>query len=104
MRLVIERKISDDLSATFDFQWRRGSHRKRSQPGRIWRRPSARAAEHSLASKVSGYVPASGTRWIASYKSTSGNALSTVDAFNASPGQADPYLSIFIASRSLAAR
>ena len=36
------------------------------------------------------------TRWITSYKWTSGNALSPVDEFNASPGQLDPYFSIFI--------
>ena len=29
-------------------------------------------------------------------RSTSGNTLSAVDAFNASPGQTDPYLSFFI--------
>jgi hypothetical protein len=52
--------------------------------------------QHSVGTKFAGYIPSSGTRWIASYKWTSGNALSSVDAFNASPGQTDPYLSIFI--------
>jgi hypothetical protein len=96
MRVVIERKISDDLSATFDS----------SNGGAItadalttWQNLAqalGQSRQQSIATKVSGYVPASGTRWIASYKWTSGNTLSTVDAFNASPGQADAFLSIFI--------
>ena len=52
--------------------------------------------QHSVGAKLYGYIPSSGTRWIASYKWTTGNALSAVDAFNASPGQMDPYLSLFI--------
>jgi hypothetical protein len=56
----------------------------------------ATARRHSVAAKFSGQIPGSGTRWIASYKWTGGNTLSTVDSFNTSAGQADPYLSIFI--------
>ena len=96
MRLVIERKISDDLSATFDYS---NGGAVTAEALTTWQNLAqalGQGRQHSLASKVSGYVPASGTRWIASYKWTSGNTLSTVDAFNASPGQADPYLSIFI--------
>jgi hypothetical protein len=96
MRLVIERKISDDLSATFDYS---NGGAVTAEALTTWQNLAqalGQSRQQSLASKVSGYVPASGTRWIASYKWTSGNTLSTVDAFNASPGQADPYLSIFI--------
>jgi len=96
MRLVIERKISDDLSATFDYS---NGGAVTAEALTTWQNLAqalGQSRQHSLASKVSGYVPVSGTRWIASYKWTSGNTLSTVDAFNASPGQADPYLSIFI--------
>jgi hypothetical protein len=52
--------------------------------------------QHSVGTKLYGHIPSTGTRWIASYKWTSGNTLSAVDAFNASPGQTDPYLSLFI--------
>jgi len=96
MRLVIERKISDDLSATFDYS---NGGAVTAEALTTWQNLAqalGQSRQNSLASKVSGYVPVSGTRWIASYKWTSGNTLSTVDAFNASPGQADPYLSIFI--------
>ena len=52
--------------------------------------------QHSLGAKVAGYIPATKTRWVTSYRWTSGNALLPVDSFNASPGQMDPYFSIFI--------
>ena len=96
MRLVIERKISDDLSATFDYSSGGAVTAEALTTWQNLAQALGQSRQHSVASKVSGYVPASGTRWIASYKWTSGNTLSTVDAFNASPGQTDPYLSIFI--------
>lgn len=95
-RLVVERKISDDLTATLDYST--GDAVVADAPG-TWQNLAQRLAtdrEHSLAAKLAGYVPVAGTRWIASYKWTSGNSVSVVDAFDASPGQADPYLSIFI--------
>jgi hypothetical protein len=95
-RVVVERKISDDLAATVDYST--GSAVTADSPG-TWQNLADRLAtsrEHAVAAKVSGYVPRAGTHWIASYKWTSGNSVSVVDAFNASPGQADPYLSIFI--------
>lgn len=96
LRLVIERKISEDLSATFDYS---NGGAVTAESLTTWQNLAqalGQSRQQSMATKVSGYVPTSGTRWIASYKWTSGNTLSTVDAFNASPGQADPYLSIFI--------
>jgi len=95
-RVVVERKISDDLSATVDYS--AGGAIAADSPV-TWQTLSEKLAagrQQSVAAKVSGYVPHAGTRWITSYKWTSGNAVSVVDAFNASPGQADPYLSIFI--------
>ena len=50
----------------------------------------------AAAVKLAGSVPHYKTRWTASYKWTSGAALTPVDIFNASPGESDPYLSIFI--------
>jgi hypothetical protein len=49
-----------------------------------------------VGAKFSGYVPSSGTRWVASYKWTSDSSLLPVDEFNASPGQVDPYFSFFV--------
>lgn len=51
---------------------------------------------HSAAAKVSGTIPRSGTRVIASYRWISGDSLTPVDMFNASAGETDPYLSFFL--------
>jgi hypothetical protein len=51
---------------------------------------------HSVTAKLNGLIPESGTRWVASYKWASSSAVTPVDLFNASPGQADPYFSIVI--------
>jgi hypothetical protein len=51
---------------------------------------------HSVTAKLGGAVPHAGTHWAASYKWTSSSAVTTVDPFNASPGQADPYFSVVI--------
>src|SRR5262249_61805011 len=39
--------------------------------------------------------PRAGLGWLASYKGATGTTLSVVVAFNASPGKAVPYLSLF---------
>lgn len=97
MRLVVQRRINDDLTATVDYA--NGSVAALKAPVNFWQDVAANlttARRHSVATKFSGYIPASHTRWITSYKWTSGNSLSSVDEFNASAGQADPYFSIFI--------
>lgn len=95
-RLLVERNISEELTVTVDYST---GDAVTAESGATWQnlqQSLATSRQHSIATKFAGYIPASGTRWIASYKWTSGNAVSAVDAFNASPGQADPYLSIFI--------
>jgi hypothetical protein len=96
-RVVVQRKISDDLTATLDYST--GQVVSAADASAFWQTLSqtlGATREHSVSTKLNGYIPGSHTHWIASYKWTSGNALSAVDAFNASPGQSDPYLSIFI--------
>ena len=51
---------------------------------------------HQVTAKLNGLIPSTGMRWVASYKWASSNAVTPVDLFNASPGQADPYFSIVI--------
>jgi len=95
-RFVVQRKISDDVTVTVDYS--SGSVVTAEAPS-TWQNLAQSLStrrEHAVATKFAGFIPTSGTRWIASYKWTSGNALSAVDAFNSSPGQTDPYLSIFI--------
>jgi hypothetical protein len=96
-RVVLERKLLDDLTATFDYS-NGGAVTAASLPG-TWQNLAqslGTSREQSVGAKIAGHVHASGTRWIASYKWTSGNTVSVVDVFNASPGQSDPYLSVFI--------
>lgn len=51
---------------------------------------------HSLAAQLSGTVPHANTQLRASYRWTSGEALTPVDWCNVSPGRAEPFLSLLL--------
>ena len=95
MRIVLQRKLLSDLTATLDYAY--GGQLELSRPdiqlqdARQWIRAERRQA---VAAKFSGTVPKSKTRWIASYRYAGGRALTPVDEFNTSAGQADPYLNL----------
>jgi len=97
MRVVLERKFASDLTATLDYAY--GGVLDLSKPdvdlqeARQWITTQRR---HALAAKLSGTFPGSRTHWIASYRWINGSALTPVDMFNASPGQSDPFLNVFI--------
>jgi hypothetical protein len=96
LRVVLQRKLSPDVTATLDYGY--GGVLDLAKDD--LRLEDARESivirdRHSLAAKVSGTVPRAGTRWVASYRWISGQALTPVDMFNASAGQSDPYLNIF---------
>jgi hypothetical protein len=97
MRLVLQRKLLSDLTATLDYAYGGVLDLSRSdvelQDAREWIHTQRR---HAVAAKFSGTVPRTRTRWIASYRWTDGQALTPVDLFNSSPGQTDPYLNIFV--------
>ncbi len=97
VRLVYQRKLTDKFSATLDY----ATGGVLTLPSGIWALADVRDAmyterRHALAAKLSGTVPGSNTRWIASYRWTNGEALTPVDLFNVSPGQTDPFLNIFV--------
>ena len=97
MRLVAQRKFSDDLTATVDYST--GGVATLRMPVATWQSVASdliSERRHSIGAKISGHIPGCSTRLAASYKWINGSALSAVDAFNASPGQMDPYFSIFI--------
>ncbi len=97
MRVVLEHKFSSDLSATLDYAF--GGVLDLMHPDVALQNAQASIAmqhRHSVAAKFSGTAPRTHTRWIASYRWINGTALTPVDMFNASPGQSDPYLNIFI--------
>jgi hypothetical protein len=96
MRLVFERKIGDDITATMDYSF--GGVLGLEHPEtklQDARDSSVVRYRHALAGKLSGKAPGTKTHWIASYGWTSGQALTPVDMFNTSAGQVDPFLNLF---------
>lgn len=97
MRVVLERKFYSDLTATLDYAYGGVLDLTRPdvdlQSARQWISTERR---HAIAAKLSGTLPGSHTRWIASYRWVNGPALTPVDMFNASPGQSDPFFNLFI--------
>jgi len=97
MRLVLERKLTSDVTATLDYSY--GGTLDISQDGvnlRDMQHDSTVRYRHAVGGKISGNTPRTKTRWIASYGWTSGRALTSVDMFNASAGQVDPFLDLFV--------
>jgi hypothetical protein len=97
MRLVLQHKISADLTATLDYGYGGVLDLAKSDVNVADARQFTTTRDrHSFAAKMDGKLPGAKTQWTASYRWTSGQALTPVDWFNASPGQTDPYLSFFI--------
>ena len=97
LRVVLERKLASDLTATLDYAnggvLELGKPNVSLQDVQQWIGTQRR---HALAAKLSGTLPGSHTHWVASYRWVNGSALTPVDMFNASPGQSEPFLNIFI--------
>lgn len=97
MRLVVQQKLTGEITGTMDFEY--GGVLALENPGATvanaqqWMDTRNR---HSVAGKVAGVTPKTNTHWIASYRWIDGSALTPVDMFNASPGQASPYLNIYV--------
>ena len=97
MRIVFERKLPHDVTATLDYAF--GGVLDLNGHDIAWndvRGLLETRNSHALTAKVTGSVPGSHTKWIASYRWMNGSALTSVDMFNVSPGQADPYLNVFL--------
>lgn len=96
MRLVFERQIANDITATMDYSYG-GALDLENADARLEdvRQDSVVRYRHELAAKISGKAPCTKTHWIASYGWTSGRTLTPVDMFNTSAGQADPFLDLF---------
>jgi len=102
MRVVLQRKLASDLTATLDYGYggvldlQHGDSRQVDMTLQDARRDSLVRNRHTAAAKFSGTLPGTKTRWITSYRWISGQALTPVDMFNASAGQSDPYLNIYL--------
>jgi hypothetical protein len=99
VRVVAEHTFATELSALLDYAFGGVVAAPESNPVASWgdlRQDLHVEDAHSITAKLNGLIPNTGTRWVASYKWTSSSAITPVDLFNASPGQADPYFSIVI--------
>ncbi len=97
LRAVVERKFTDRILGTVTYAY--GGVLDLEGEEVPWEQVRAlmrTARRHAVTGKLAGSLPGAKTRWIASYKWLSGSALTSVDMFDASPGQADPYLNIFL--------
>ncbi|HEX7962412.1 MAG TPA: hypothetical protein VF493_21040, partial [Terriglobales bacterium] len=100
MRFVMERRLTNDVVAAFDYALGNVLAAQPGTAGESWQQ--VRSTLHpvkanSVTAKFSGRVPKMQTRWGASYKWCDHNTVvSQVDAFNASAGQADAFLNLFV--------
>jgi hypothetical protein len=97
VRLVLERKLTSDVTATADYSYGGVLDLKGGTPTlQDVREQSVTRNRHVLSGKLSGTTPHTKTRWIASYGLESGRSLTPVDMFNDSAGQTDPFLNVFL--------
>lgn len=97
MRLVLQRKLTSDITATLDYGYGGTLDVTGSNVSlRDSQQNSTVRYRHSISGKISGTAPKTKTRWVASYGWMDGRALTPVDMFNSSPGQTDPFLDFFI--------
>jgi hypothetical protein len=97
LRVVLQRKFSSDLTASVDYAF--GGVLDLSHPDIPVQQAQSYMTtprRHAVAAKLTGTMPHTRTRWIASYRWVSGTAVTPVDMFSAAPGQSDPYLNVFI--------
>lgn len=97
MRMVLERKLTSDISATVDYSFGGVLDLDKQETSlQNVREDSVVRYRHGVAAKLSGRAPCTKTHWMASYGWTSGRALTQVDMYNSSPGQTDPFLNLFL--------
>src|SRR5215470_10117380 len=97
LRVVLQRKVTSDLTATLDFAY--GGVLDLTEPGvelKQARQSLTTARRHAVTAKFDGKLPGCRTHWTTSYGWVSGSGLTQVDMFNASAGQSDPYLNVFL--------
>lgn len=97
VRFLIQQKLNQDVTASLTYSYG-GALTLNGTNVAIDQLPWSFETQqrHALTAKFSGKVPHSKTSWMASYKWMDHPALTPVDMFNVSPGQADPYLNVFI--------
>jgi hypothetical protein len=97
LRVVLQRKLASDLTATLDYA--NGGVLALDRPDialRDARQALSNQRRHAVSAKFSGKLPGCRTRWTTSYGWANGKSLTPVDMFNASAGQSDPYLNVLL--------
>lgn len=98
MRVVFERQLLPDLTATVDYGYGGVVALRRANPD--WSDLSSdmvNERRQSATVKLAGTSHLTRTKWLASYRWNNGlQTLTPVDQFNVSSGQSDPYLNIFL--------
>jgi hypothetical protein len=95
VRFAAQRKIAD-ITTTLDYAYGGALEVVANTSADNAYQSMTKVNRHTVGCKVAGSVPVTHTRWIASYRWTSGPAVTPVDQFNASIGQADPYMNVFV--------
>lgn len=97
IRAVASRKFSDAFTATLNYSFGGVLTAPESLTTSNLAGSFRMGKRHAVTTRFNGTIPGPRTRWIASYKWTSGRGVLTpVDMYNASAGQADPYLNVFL--------
>jgi hypothetical protein len=96
VRVVVQRKFGG-VTATVDYAFGGVIQADEGESDFAGAQRSLRTGRaHAIATRVGATLPHLKTRWITTYRWSSDDSLTPVDLFNESPGQADPYLSIFL--------
>jgi hypothetical protein len=96
LRLVVQRNLPAGLTGTLDYAY---GGVLDVAPNTSWDAlgSSLRTVRReAVGAKMSGTTPKLRTHWIASYRWTNGDAVTPVDMFDVSPGQAGAYWNFFI--------
>ena len=96
LRVVVQRTLTDGLTGTVDYAY---GGVLDVAPNTSWGALDSsmrNVRRHAVTGKVSGTAPRLKTHWIASYRWISGQAVTPVDMFDSSAGQAGAYWNIFI--------
>lgn len=97
VRVVLQRKFASDLTATLDYSYGGALDFSRSDVGLQQAGQFMSTHRHqAVSAKLSCTTPFTHTRLITSYRWINGTTLTPVDMFNASPGQSDPFLNVFV--------
>jgi hypothetical protein len=96
MRLVVQRTLPAGMTGTVDYAYGGVLDVAPNTAFQDLGRGFRTVRRQAVTGKMAGTAPKLKTRWIASYRWINGGAVTPVDMFDASPGQAGAYWNFFI--------